>query len=276
MYSLLLETYIRDSDEKQKLFRVIDTIPCVAKKAQWALRWIESTNSFAERVREIVRDVVDIEREFVCDALPCALVGMNGDLSTLSLSRIGYCGKTNFFEKRVGEYQKASVMSSLNANGICSILVDVKKMFASFGATVRLEGLNSGNSPSACSLSCNIGISYCIGLDELITVKNISSQTILCLYYGYTQNLQQQCACVSLMVVNVLFVSAESTLLVYFKCVPPPWSRFLPLFRYLVVERLNGSYASERNICSFSCEFIVESLMAKFSLARLVAFSRRT
>ncbi|KHN09932.1 Ribonucleoside-diphosphate reductase small chain [Glycine soja] len=207
MYSLLLETYIKDSSQKSHLFRAIDTIPCVTKKAQWALRWIDSSDSFAERlvafacvegiffsgsfcavfwlkkrglmpgltfsnelisrdeglhcdfacllysllrqklteerVREIVKDAVDIEREFVCDALPCALVGMNGDLMSQYIEfvadrllgalgcgkvynvqnpfdwmeLISLQGKTNFFEKRVGEYQKASVMSSLNGNG---------------------------------------------------------------------------------------------------------------------------------------------------------------
>ncbi|KAI3713282.1 hypothetical protein L1987_71856 [Smallanthus sonchifolius] len=204
MYSLLLESYIKDSDEKIRLFRAIDTIPCVQKKANWALRWIDGSESFAERiiafacvegiffsgsfcaifwlkkrglmpgltfsnelisrdeglhcdfacllygllntkvseerVKSIVADAVEIEREFVCDALPCALVGMNGDLMTQYiefvadrlLSSLGYSklfnaqnpfdwmelislqGKTNFFEKRVGEYQKASVMSNLN------------------------------------------------------------------------------------------------------------------------------------------------------------------
>ncbi|PKU78626.1 ribonucleoside-diphosphate reductase small chain [Dendrobium catenatum] len=207
MYSLLLETYIKDSKEKSLLFRAIETIPCVARKAQWALRWIDASDTFAERilafacvegiffsgsfcaifwlkkrglmpgltfsnelisrdeglhcdfacllysllinkiseerVREIVADAVDIEREFVCDALPCALVGMNADLMSRYiefvadrlLGALGYGklygvsnpfdwmelislqGKTNFFEKRVGEYQKASVMSSLNGNG---------------------------------------------------------------------------------------------------------------------------------------------------------------
>ncbi|KAI0523149.1 hypothetical protein KFK09_005539 [Dendrobium nobile] len=207
MYSLLLETYIKDSKEKSLLFRAIETIPCIARKAQWALRWIDASDSFAERilafacvegiffsgsfcaifwlkkrglmpgltfsnelisrdeglhcdfacllysllinkiseerVREIVADAVDIEREFVCDALPCALVGMNADLMSRYiefvadrlLGALGYDklygvsnpfdwmelislqGKTNFFEKRVGEYQKASVMSSLNGNG---------------------------------------------------------------------------------------------------------------------------------------------------------------
>ncbi|KAK4760270.1 hypothetical protein SAY87_005163 [Trapa incisa] len=207
MYSLLLETYIKDSAEKNRLFRAIETVPCVKKKAEWALRWIDGSESFAERivafacvegiffsgsfcsifwlkkrglmpgltfsnelisrdeglhcdfacliysllrsklseekVISIVRDAVVIEKEFVCDALPCALVGMNGDLMSqyiefvadrllVSLGcgkvfsatnpfdwmeLISLQGKTNFFEKRVGDYQKASVMSSINGNG---------------------------------------------------------------------------------------------------------------------------------------------------------------
>uniref|UniRef100_A0A7N0V6L2 Uncharacterized protein n=1 Tax=Kalanchoe fedtschenkoi TaxID=63787 RepID=A0A7N0V6L2_KALFE len=207
MYSLLLETYIKDSAEKNRLFHAIETIPCVAKKADWALQWIDGSESFAERivafacvegiffsgsfcsifwlkkrglmpgltfsnelisrdeglhcdfacllykllrkklseerVKSIVRDAVDIEREFVCDALPCALVGMNGDLMSAYIEfvadrllvSLGYSkmyqaqnpfdwmelislqGKTNFFEKRVGDYQKASVMNSVNGNG---------------------------------------------------------------------------------------------------------------------------------------------------------------
>ncbi|OWM71429.1 ribonucleoside-diphosphate reductase small chain [Punica granatum] len=207
MYSLLLETYIKDSAEKDRLFRAIETVPCVKKKAEWAMQWIDGSESFAERViafacvegiffsgsfcaifwlkkrglmpgltfsnelisrdeglhcdfacliysllrsklseekvKSIVRDAVEIEREFVCDALPCALVGMNGDLMgqyiefvadrllvALGCGKvydaanpfdwmelISLQGKTNFFEKRVGEYQKASVMSSINGNG---------------------------------------------------------------------------------------------------------------------------------------------------------------
>jgi len=144
MYSLLLETYIRDDAEKDRLFRAIDTVPAVRRKADWAMRWIDGGERFAERlvafacvegiffsgsfcaifwlkkrglmpgltfsnelisrdeglhcdfacllyellrskldearVREIVADAVDIEREFVCDALPVALVVMNGGL----------------------------------------------------------------------------------------------------------------------------------------------------------------------------------------------------
>ncbi|XP_010249023.1 PREDICTED: ribonucleoside-diphosphate reductase small chain-like [Nelumbo nucifera] len=207
MYSLLLESYIKDAAEKNRLFHAIETIPCVEKKAQWTLRWITSSESFAERlvafacvegiffsgsfcaifwlkkrglmpgltfsnelisrdeglhcdfacllyeflkqklseerVKGIVAEAVEIEREFVCDALPCALVGMNADLMSQYiefvadrlLGALGYGkiynvqnpfdwmelislqGKTNFFEKRVGDYQKASVMSSLNGEG---------------------------------------------------------------------------------------------------------------------------------------------------------------
>ncbi|GFP98981.1 ribonucleoside-diphosphate reductase small chain [Phtheirospermum japonicum] len=160
MYSLLLESYIKDSDEKNMLFRAIETVPCVERKAKWALRWISRDEGlhcdFAcllysllkmklseEKVKGIVADAVEIEQEFVCDALPCALVGMNGELMSQYikfvadrlLNALGYGklydvanpfdwmelislqGKTNFFEKRVGEYQKASVMSSLNGNG---------------------------------------------------------------------------------------------------------------------------------------------------------------
>jgi len=206
MYSLLLESYIKDAKEKHHLFHAIETIPAVKKKADWALRWIGSGASFAERllafacvegiffsgsfcaifwlkkrglmpgltfsnelisrdeglhrdfacllythlthkcdeatVRQIVMDAVTIEQEFVCEALPCSLVGMNANLmrdyidfvadhlmTTLGYSKIyntanpfdwmeliSLQGKTNFFEKRVGDYQKSGVMASLNAN----------------------------------------------------------------------------------------------------------------------------------------------------------------
>mmetsp|Transcript_256 Transcript_256/g.837 ORF Transcript_256/g.837 Transcript_256/m.837 type:complete len:329 (-) Transcript_256:493-1479(-) len=205
MYSLLLETYVKDTEEKSRLFNAIETIDCVAKKAQWALRWIESTQSFAERlvafacvegiffsgsfcaifwlkkrglmpgltfsnelisrdeglhcdfacmlygllesskledsvVHDIVKGAVEIEREFVTDALPVSLVGMNAELMvqyidfvadrlcvSLGVPKLYHAsnpfdfmdlislqGKTNFFEKRVGEYQKAGVMAGLS------------------------------------------------------------------------------------------------------------------------------------------------------------------
>ncbi len=197
-YALLLDTYIRDTTEKNRLFRAIETLPCVTRKAEWALRWIEKgsfaerlvafaaiegiffSGSFcsifwlkkrglmpglsfsnelisrdegmhtdfacllyqqllnklpAERLREIIADAVAIEQEFVTDALPVRLIGMNADLMkqyiefvadrllvTLGepkmyhaqnpfdfMELISLQGKTNFFEKRVSEYQKAGV-----------------------------------------------------------------------------------------------------------------------------------------------------------------------
>jgi len=203
-YSLLIDTYIRDGKEKNYLFHAIETVPCVAKKAEWALRWI-TKGSFAERLvafaavegiffsgsfcsifwlkkrglmpglsfanelisrdeglhcdfacllysqlqnqlphialQEIILSAVAIEREFVRDALPVRLIGMNADLMcqyiefvadrlllALGASKvfnvanpfdfmdlISIPGKTNFFERRVSDYQKSGVMSSKEA-----------------------------------------------------------------------------------------------------------------------------------------------------------------
>eukprot|EP00451_Oxyrrhis_marina_P010103 CAMPEP_0204315902 /NCGR_PEP_ID=MMETSP0469-20131031/5102_1 /ASSEMBLY_ACC=CAM_ASM_000384 /TAXON_ID=2969 /ORGANISM="Oxyrrhis marina" /LENGTH=334 /DNA_ID=CAMNT_0051296621 /DNA_START=9 /DNA_END=1013 /DNA_ORIENTATION=- len=200
-YSLLIEQYIKDPAEKDHLFNAIQEVPAVAKKAAWAVKWMNNENCFAERligfaavegilfsgsfcaifwlkkrglmpgltfsnevisrdeglhadfacllysmlthklpediVHEIVREAVDVEREFICEALPCDLIGMNSVMMTryiefvadrllvaLGHSKIynvtnpfdwmeliSLQGKTNFFEKRVGEYQKANVMS---------------------------------------------------------------------------------------------------------------------------------------------------------------------
>lgn len=200
-YSLLIDTYIKDKKEKDKLFNAIETIECVKQKAEWALKWIDN-GSFAERliafaavegiffsgsfcsifwlkkrglmpglsfsnelisrdegmhcdfacllyndhvvnklsketVTKIITDAVDIEKEFVTEALPVSLIGMNAKLMTqyiefvadrlLSelncekvynsenpfefMEMISLQGKTNFFEKRVAEYQKAGVAS---------------------------------------------------------------------------------------------------------------------------------------------------------------------
>ncbi|ESR33037.1 hypothetical protein CICLE_v10005323mg [Citrus x clementina] len=218
MYSLLLETYIKDSKEKHRLFNAIENIPCVAQKAKWALDWIHSSNSFAERlvgfacvegiffsgsfcaifwlkkrglmpgltfsnelisrdeglhcdfacllysllrkrlhwqkVHHMVHEAVDIETQFVCEALPCALIGMNSSLMSqyikfvadrllvaLGCQRkynvenpfdwmefISLQGKANFFERRVGDYQKASVMSSLQ-NGEKSFVFKMDEDF---------------------------------------------------------------------------------------------------------------------------------------------------
>ena len=201
-YSLLIDTYIKDKEEKNGLFNAIDTLDCVKKKADWALRWIDE-GSFAERliafaavegiffsgsfcsifwlkkrglmpglsfsnelisrdeglhcdfacllynnhlqnqlpkeqVRDIILDAVEIEKEFILEALPVKLIGMNSELMAqyiefvadrllLELGNekvfnvsnpfdfmdmISIQGKTNFFEKRVGEYQKAGVLNN--------------------------------------------------------------------------------------------------------------------------------------------------------------------
>jgi len=199
VYSLLIDTYIADQAEKMHLFRAIDTIPSVGKKANWALRHAVSNAPFAERlvafacvegiffsgsfcaifwlkkrglmpglgfsnelisrdealhcdfacllykyleaklsedaVQEIVRECVDIEKEFVTQSLPVELIGMNSILmsqyiefvSDRLLVALGYAklyntenpfdwmelislvGKTNFFERRVGDYAKTGV-----------------------------------------------------------------------------------------------------------------------------------------------------------------------
>ncbi|MBM3448703.1 MAG: ribonucleoside-diphosphate reductase [Bacteroidetes bacterium] len=201
-YSLLIDTYIKDSAEKNYLFKAVDNLDCVKKKANWALRWIKN-GSFAERlvafaavegiffsgsfcsifwlkkrglmpgltfsnelisrdeglhcdfacklyndhlvnklpqekIKQIIEEAVAIEHEFVVDALPVKLIGMNSDLmcqyiefvADRLLSELGnpriynvsnpfdfmdlisIQGKTNFFEKRVAEYQKAGVKDS--------------------------------------------------------------------------------------------------------------------------------------------------------------------
>jgi ribonucleoside-diphosphate reductase beta chain len=200
-YALLIDTYIKDPKEKDRLFHAIDTVPAVKKKAEWALRWIDN-GTFAQRlvafaavegiffsgsfcsifwlkkrglmpgltfsnelisrdeglhcefacllykmlsarlsqqeVHEIISDAVQIEKEFITEALPVALIGMNAVLmqqyiefvADRWLDELGYSkiynasnpfdfmemislqGKTNFFEKRVGDYQKAGVLGN--------------------------------------------------------------------------------------------------------------------------------------------------------------------
>jgi ribonucleotide reductase beta subunit family protein with ferritin-like domain len=201
-YSLLIDTYIKDRAEKNFLFNAIQNVPVINKKAEWALKWINSTNSFAERlvafsavegiffsgsfcsifwlkkrslmpgltfsnelisrdeglhtdfacllykylnnkltqdkIYEMIMDAVTIEKEFITEALPVELIGMNSRLMSQYIEfvadrliyTLGYQklynvqnpfewmemislqGKTNFFERRVGEYQKANVMSN--------------------------------------------------------------------------------------------------------------------------------------------------------------------
>lgn len=198
MYSLLIETYIKNKDEKDKLFNAVDNFPCIKKKADWALKWAgDKRSSFAtrliafacvegiffsgafcsiywlkkrglmpgltfsnelisrdealhtefavllysmlnkqlkkERVHDIIKEAVSIEQEFITEALPCRLIGMNDKLMNEYIEfvadrltvQLGYKkiyntanpfsfmemisieGKTNFFERRVGEYALA-------------------------------------------------------------------------------------------------------------------------------------------------------------------------
>jgi len=201
-YSLLIDTYVKDENEKSELFNALDVFPAIRKKADWALTWIES-DSFAERliafaavegiffsgafcsiywlkkrglmpgltfsnelisrdegvhcdfavhlhnhhlinkvpkerIRSIIVDALNIEREFITESLPVSLIGMNAGLMTQYLEfvadrllvelgcdreynvsnpfdfmdMISLQGKTNFFEKKVAEYQKSGVKVS--------------------------------------------------------------------------------------------------------------------------------------------------------------------
>ena len=201
-YSLLIDTYVKDEAEKADLFNALEVFPAIKKKADWAIKWIDS-DSFAERliafaavegiffsgafcaifwlkkrglmpgltfsnelisrdegvhcdfavhlhqhhlinkvpkdrIRTIIIDALNIEREFITESLPVSLIGMNSNLMTQYLEfvtdrllvelgcereyntpnpfdfmdMISLQGKTNFFEKKVAEYQKAGVMNS--------------------------------------------------------------------------------------------------------------------------------------------------------------------
>lgn len=200
-YSLLIDKYVKDKDEQIIYFRAIDNFPCIRKKAEWALRWIDSSDSFSRRlvgfacvegiffsgafcsiywlkkrgllpgltfsnelisrdeglhtlfavamyhlitplqekeVHEIIKDAVDVEKEFICSALPCSLIGMNAKLMSqyiefvadrlavqLGTSKIynshnpfdfmdliSLEGKGNFFERRISDYSKPGVAAN--------------------------------------------------------------------------------------------------------------------------------------------------------------------
>jgi len=205
-YSLLIDTYISDPKEKDKLFNAIETIPCIKKKADWALKWIKCDELFSKRliafaivegiffsgafcsiywlknrglmpglckanefiardegehtkfacllyskivnrlneelVKNIVKDAVEIEKEFINDSLPCRLIGMNAEqmntyiefVADRLLLQLGYTkiynsknpfdfmemisleGKANFFESRPTEYRNASVGNKTKHN----------------------------------------------------------------------------------------------------------------------------------------------------------------
>jgi ribonucleotide reductase beta subunit family protein with ferritin-like domain len=193
-YSLLIDTYIKDDSEKDKLFNALENFPCISKKAEWALKWMNPENHFAKRLvafacvegiffsgafcsiywlkkrglmpgltfsnelisrdealhtefavylynklihklskedlHAIIMDAVSIEKEFINDALPCRLIGMNSGLMNQYIEfvadrlllqlgtepvyhvinpfdfmeMISLEQKTNFFESRVSEY----------------------------------------------------------------------------------------------------------------------------------------------------------------------------
>ena len=202
-YSLLIDTYIKDDVEKNRLFNAIENFPCIKKKSDWAQKWIhDNRSSFATRliafacvegiffsgafcsiywlkkrglmpgltfsnelisrdealhcefavllysklvkrmskarIHEIIKEAVEIETEFICDALPCRLIGMNSTMMTQYIQfmadrlcvQLGYDkiynasnpfdwmelislqGKTNFFEKRVSDYALADKTKS--------------------------------------------------------------------------------------------------------------------------------------------------------------------
>ena len=215
VYSLLIDTLIKDPARKNFLFNAIDKIPCVEKKAKWAKKWMESDRPFEERIvafsvvegiffsgsfcaifwlkdrnkmvkalgtsnelisrdegmhtdfavlihehlnnkcsekiaHEIIKEAVKIEEEFICESLPCRLIGMNNELMKQYIhyvadrlciqfgfkhiyneenpfdfmKKIGIDGKTNFFEKRVSEYTFSSTTegsSNDNWNFDCDV-----------------------------------------------------------------------------------------------------------------------------------------------------------
>lgn len=195
-YSLLIDTYVKDQAEKAMLFDGINTIPCIGRKADWAKKWIESSDDFQTRliafacvegiffsgafcsiywlkkrglmpgltfsnelisrdeglhtqfavalyhtmesrsstlIHTIIKESVDLEKEFICNALPCSLIGMNSKMMSQYIEfvadrlavqlgtqkiygtqnpfdfmdLISLEGKTNFFEKKVSDYSRS-------------------------------------------------------------------------------------------------------------------------------------------------------------------------
>jgi len=204
-YSLLIDTYVKDEDEKAKLFDGINTIPCIGHKAQWAQKWIESPDDFQTRliafacvegiffsgafcsiywlkkrglmpgltfsnelisrdeglhtefavalyhtleprsatlIHNIIKGAVELEKDFICDALPCSLIGMNAKLMSQYIEfvadrlavqlgapkiyktanpfdfmdLISIEGKTNFFEKKVSDYSRVTSAPEISFN----------------------------------------------------------------------------------------------------------------------------------------------------------------
>jgi len=206
VYSLQIDNIIKDTDEKDKLFNAVREFPCIADKANWAMKWINSTECFGMRliafaivegiffsgsfcsifwfkkrgimsglcksneliardegmhtsfaillysmlsekieetiIHDMFKEAVEIENKFICESLPCALIGMNNTLMTTYIKFVadrllidlGYNkiynvnnpfdfmesisveGKTNFFESRPTQYQNASVLNKTKSD----------------------------------------------------------------------------------------------------------------------------------------------------------------
>lgn len=211
VYSLMIDNIIKDLDEKTKLLNAIKEYPCIANKANWANKWIESDAPFCQRliaftiveglffsgsfcsifwikkknlmsglcdsnelisrdegmhtdfaillygminnkldediVHDMFKDAVEIEKEFICNSLPCSLLGMNSNLMSQYIEYVadrlivslGYLkiynsqnpfdfmesismeGKTNFFESRPTQYQKSSVLNATRENSFITV-----------------------------------------------------------------------------------------------------------------------------------------------------------
>lgn len=209
MYSLLIETLIKNEDDKNKLFDAVNNFPAIKKKAEWAIRWIQDdsanfatrllafacvegiffsgafcaifwlkkrglmpglslSNQFISRdealhtefavmiykkfsdkldeetVKKLISEAVEIEQEFITEALPCNLIGMNANsmkqyiefVADRLINQLGYKkiyntqnpyefmeaisleGKTNFFESRVSEYSRANVQTNSSSGSL--------------------------------------------------------------------------------------------------------------------------------------------------------------
>ncbi|AII17147.1 ribonucleotide reductase class Ia beta subunit [Aureococcus anophagefferens virus] len=215
MYSLLIESLVKNEDDKNKLFDAVNKFPAIKKKAEWAIKWIQDdsanfstrlvafacvegiffsgafcaifwlkkrglmpglslSNQFISRdealhtefailiyrkfadkldennIKQLISEAVDIEKEFITEALPCNLIGMNADsmkeyiefVADRLINQLGYSkiyntqnpytwmesisleGKTNFFESRVSEYSRANITTDSSSS-----LLNMKKSF---------------------------------------------------------------------------------------------------------------------------------------------------
>ena len=214
-YSLLIDTYIKDSQEKYEALNAIQYIPCIKKKADWCFKWInDKESSFAQRliafavvegiffsgafcsifwlkerglmpglafsnelisrdeglhvefaillyskiikrlseeiVHKIIKEAVEVEKNFIVESIPCSMLGMNADLMSIYIEfvadrllsqlnynkiwnaknpfpfmeRISIETKSNFFESRVSQYSKANVGSKQDHSDIRKFALD--------------------------------------------------------------------------------------------------------------------------------------------------------